>query len=110
MDEPADRNPPIVGTEIAVRDVSAAVDFILSRRDVPRLALIGWSWGTAIMASFTAQHASTVERLLPYAPSWVWHASPPTPPPRPPAPYRTLTHQTALNPPPPRPPHTPKRA
>src|SRR5260370_25754355 len=77
MDEPADRNPPIVGTEIAVRDVSAAVDFILSRRDVPRLALIGWSWGTAIMASFTAQHASKVGRLLLSSPGWLPQASPP---------------------------------
>src|SRR6476646_7083762 len=53
MDEPADRNPPIVGTETAIRDVASAIDFVLSRRSLPRLTLMGWSWGTVIMASYT---------------------------------------------------------
>ncbi|WP_231969742.1 alpha/beta hydrolase [Polynucleobacter necessarius] len=34
MDQPADQNPPIVRTDVAVREVSSAVDYILknSRR------------------------------------------------------------------------------
>src|SRR5437773_11585213 len=46
MDAPADQNEPIVRTEIAVKDVGAAVDFILKRRGVEKLILMGWSWGT----------------------------------------------------------------
>jgi len=96
MDVPADRNPPIADTETAVRDVSAAVNFILARRGVPRLALIGWSWGTSIMASFTAQHASKVERLILYAPGWIRQASEHTQPGAALGAYRAVTQETAL--------------
>jgi pimeloyl-ACP methyl ester carboxylesterase len=44
MDQPPQANPPFATTEEAVRDVSAAVDYILQARTVPRLNLIGWSW------------------------------------------------------------------
>src|SRR5215510_9565715 len=43
---PAD-NPPFATTAEAVRDVGAAVDFILKRRAITKLNLVGWSWGTA---------------------------------------------------------------
>ncbi len=43
MAEKPDANPPIVRTETAVKDVSAVVDFILKRRGIPRLVLLGWS-------------------------------------------------------------------
>jgi pimeloyl-ACP methyl ester carboxylesterase len=48
MGQPADENPPLVSTEIALRDVETAVDFILQWREIPRLQLIGWSWGTVL--------------------------------------------------------------
>jgi pimeloyl-ACP methyl ester carboxylesterase len=71
MSEPPDANRPIVRTATAVKDVGAAVDFILARRSLPRLGLIGWSWGTTVMASYTAQHPGCVERLVLYAPQWI---------------------------------------
>lgn len=71
MDQPADQNPPIVRTETAVRDVGAAVDFILKRRGVSKLNLMGWSWGTAIMGWYTAQHNEKVNKLVLYAPRWL---------------------------------------
>jgi pimeloyl-ACP methyl ester carboxylesterase len=96
MDEPADRNPPFADTQAAVHDVSAAADFILSRRGVPRIALIGWSWGTTIMASFATQNSAKVERLVLYAPGWIRQAPAPAQAAAPLGAYRTVTKETAL--------------
>ena len=41
MDQPPDQNAPIVRTTTAVKDVGAAVDFILKRRGVSKINLIG---------------------------------------------------------------------
>jgi pimeloyl-ACP methyl ester carboxylesterase len=71
MAEPAAAHPPIVRGETAVKDIGAVVDFILKRRNIPRLNLIGWSWGTSLMATYTTQSASKVERLVLYAPGWI---------------------------------------
>jgi pimeloyl-ACP methyl ester carboxylesterase len=64
-------NPPIVRGETAVKDIGTAVDFILQRRNIPRLNLLGWSWGTTLMATYTTQNAQKVERLVLYAPVWI---------------------------------------
>jgi pimeloyl-ACP methyl ester carboxylesterase len=71
MSQPPDKNPPIVRTETAVKDVSAVVDSILARRKVTKINLIGFSWGTAIMATYTSQHNDKVQRLVLYAPQWL---------------------------------------
>jgi pimeloyl-ACP methyl ester carboxylesterase len=71
MEEKPEANPPLVRGDVAVKDISAVVDFILRRRDIPRLGLIGWSWGTTLMATYTTQNAGKVERLVLYAPSWI---------------------------------------
>ena len=71
MAEKPEANPPIVRGETAVKDVGAAVDFILQRRNIPRLNLLGWSWGTTLMATYTSQNNAKVERLVLYAPVWI---------------------------------------
>ncbi len=71
MEQPADQNPPIVRTETAVKDIGAAVDFILKRRAASKLNLMGWSWGTAIMGWYTSQHNEKVNKLVLYAPRWL---------------------------------------
>jgi pimeloyl-ACP methyl ester carboxylesterase len=71
MSEPPEKNPPLVRTEAAVRAVAAAVEFILRERGVPKLDLMGWSWGTSIMASFATANPDKVERLVLYAPQWL---------------------------------------
>jgi pimeloyl-ACP methyl ester carboxylesterase len=71
MDLPADQNAPIVRTETAVRDVGSAVDFILKRRDVSKINLLGWSWGTVIMGLYTSQNSGKVNKLVLYAPQWI---------------------------------------
>jgi pimeloyl-ACP methyl ester carboxylesterase len=71
MNQPAKDNAPIVRTETAVKDVGAAVDFILARRGVAKIDLLGWSWGTEIMGWYTAQNNGKVNRLVLYAPIWI---------------------------------------
>ena len=71
MSEDAKNNPPIVRGETAVKDIGTVVDFILARRNIPRLNLLGWSWGTTLMATYTTQNPSKVERLALYAPVWI---------------------------------------
>jgi len=38
MDQPAASNPPIVTTDMAVKDIGSAIDFILQRRGVSKLS------------------------------------------------------------------------
>ena len=76
MAEKPDAHPPIVRSDVAIRDIGAVVDFILERRNIPRLNLIGWSWGTTTMATYTTQNAGKVERLVLYAPGWIRKTAP----------------------------------
>lgn len=71
MGQPAMDNPPIVTTDVAVRDVSAAVEHILALRKAAKISLLGWSWGTSIMGSYTAANNDKVDRLVLYAPLWL---------------------------------------
>jgi pimeloyl-ACP methyl ester carboxylesterase len=71
MDRPPGENPPIVRTPVAVKDVGTAVDFILERRGVDKLNLLGWSWGTTLMGWYTAQNNAKVNKLVLYAPQWL---------------------------------------
>ena len=74
MEKPAAENPPIVRTDVAVKDVAATVDHILARRGVTKLNLMGWSWGTAIMGRYATQNSDKVNRLVLYAPPWTREA------------------------------------
>jgi pimeloyl-ACP methyl ester carboxylesterase len=77
MSAPANANPPFADTEDAVRDVGTAVDFILKRRGIAKMNLVGWSWGTAIMGTYAARNNPKVERLVLYAPLYAMRESPP---------------------------------
>jgi pimeloyl-ACP methyl ester carboxylesterase len=76
MNRPPSENPPLVNTDVAVKDVGAVVDYILARRGVRRINLLGWAWGTAIMGAYTAQNNLKVERLVLYAPQWLYKDAP----------------------------------
>ena len=95
MSKPAAENPPIVNTDVAVKDVGAVVDHILARRGVPRINLLGWSWGTTIMGAYTAQNNSKVERLVLYAPLWLVKDAPPIAGMPPLGAYRTVSKEEA---------------
>src|ERR1043166_5773754 len=71
MSEDAAKNPPLVRGDTAVKDIGTVVDFVLARRNIPRVNLLGWSWGTTLMATYTTQNAAKVERLVLYAPAWI---------------------------------------
>jgi len=74
--DPSGRGAPIATLAEAVDDVDAAVEFIQRRRNVERINLIGWSWGTAIMGRYAATHGEKVDRLVLYAPLWQRRAEP----------------------------------
>lgn len=71
MSEPAAANPPIVRTPDAVRDVEAALNFVLTRRKIAQLNLLGWSWGCTLMATTTIRNLGKVRRLMLNAPPWI---------------------------------------
>ena len=71
MSDKPEANAPLVRGETAVKDISSVVDFILKRCNIPRVNLLGWSWGTTLMATYTTQNAAKVERLVLYAPAWI---------------------------------------
>jgi len=77
MDAPPAENPPFATTADAVKDVGSAVEFILKRRSIPKLNLIGWSWGTALMAAYTMDNNDRVNKLVLYGPLWTLKAPPP---------------------------------
>ena len=71
MDRPAADSPPFAGTQEAMRDVDAVVDFIRKRRGVDKVNLLAWSWGTAIMQWYTSLNNHKVDKLVLYAPVWI---------------------------------------
>jgi len=77
MDQPPANNSPIATYDVAIKDVSAAVDFILQRRGVPKVNLLGWSHGTVLTGAYAANQPDKVERLVLHAPPWLRTSSPP---------------------------------
>ena len=94
MDGPSSEGTPVASTVEAARDVGAAVDFILQRRGVRKINLMGWSWGTSIMGLYTTSHNDKVARLVLYAPQWLSTKATPAGAPALGA-YRTVTRKEA---------------
>ena len=86
--EPAS-NPPFADTREATRDIAAAVDFVLKRRGVRQLVLIGWSWGTTTTGAYAAEHPEKVGKLVLVSPVWL-----PMTAPKFTGAYRTGTHDS----------------
>ena len=70
MNQPAERSQPLVRTDTAARDYGAAADFVRKRRNIAKLSVMGWSWGTSIAATYASQNNDKVNRLVLYAPQW----------------------------------------
>ncbi len=97
MGEDAAKNAPLVRGDTAVKDIGTVVDFVLARRNIPRVNLLGWSWGTTLMATYASQNNAKVERLALYAPAWIRETpslvqTGPGPTPA----YRTVSRDAAL--------------
>jgi pimeloyl-ACP methyl ester carboxylesterase len=96
MNEPPQNNPPVARTPEAVRDIAAVIDFILKRRNIPRLNLIGWSWGCTLMARTAIERPHNVTKLVLYAPGFLRTTpSPLAAGPGPLGAYRTVTREQA---------------
>jgi pimeloyl-ACP methyl ester carboxylesterase len=94
MFQPPDANKPIATSADAANDLGAAVDYILKKRNIPKLDLMGWSWGTSIAGSYASQHNDRINRLILYAPAWL--AQPTVAPTGAPLPaYRQVTKDAA---------------
>ena len=90
MAQPPEAHAPFARTAEAVRDIAAAVDFILARRKATQLTLIGWSWGTTTTAAFAAQYPGKVRALVLVSPVWLG-----VQPPKYVGAYRTSTRESA---------------
>lgn len=71
MNQPAEGKPPLVTSEAALRDVSKAVEYILSRRNLERLTIVGWSWGATLAGSYAANASGKIHKLVLYSPPWL---------------------------------------
>ena len=76
MSQPPAANKPIVSTAVAAHDLGAAVDYILKKRKVSKINVMGWSWGTSIAGLYTSEHNAKVSRLVLYAPQWIRNEPP----------------------------------
>ncbi|MGH9208460.1 MAG: alpha/beta fold hydrolase [Acidimicrobiales bacterium] len=43
----------------------------LRRRGIPKINLMGWSWGATIMGAYTAEQNGKVAALVLYSPGWL---------------------------------------
>ncbi|MDH2344109.1 alpha/beta hydrolase [Bradyrhizobium sp. SSUT112] len=68
---PKDQSKPFASTRDAVEDLGAAVKYILSKRAISKVQLIGWSWGTLITGSYAAERPEHVAGLVLLAPPWL---------------------------------------
>ena len=76
MSGPPEAGAPPTTTDVAVASVGAVVDFIRGECGIDSLNLMGWSWGTAIMAGYTQANPARVEKLALFAPLWIIKGQP----------------------------------
>lgn len=57
-------------TESAAGDIGAAVEYITKTRNVEKISLLGWSWGTQTTGLYTMKHPEKVNKLVLYAMGW----------------------------------------
>ncbi len=90
MSQPPEDNPPFARAAEAVRDITAAVEFILAKRQAKQLTLIGWSWGTTTTAAYASRHPQNLAALVLISPVWLG-----VQPPKYHGAYRTSTRESA---------------
>jgi pimeloyl-ACP methyl ester carboxylesterase len=95
MGEAPEANAPFARTEEAASDIGAAVEFILKRRSISKLNLIGWSWGTTTTALFSTREPEKVAKLVMHAPVFTPGPAAKPPPAPPTAAYRKVTLEGA---------------
>ncbi|MFA6303996.1 MAG: alpha/beta hydrolase [Legionella sp.] len=58
----------LVNSDYAAEDINAAVDHILEQYKVPKVTILGWSWGTITTSRFVAKYHEKVNKLILFAP------------------------------------------
>ena len=96
MDQPAAANAPIVTTAHAIQEVNHAVAFIFDQRQVGKLDLIGYSWGTAICGGYAGQYPDNVDRLVLSGALWIEGMAPAGAPQQSLGAYRTVDAESML--------------
>ena len=71
LSQPADTNEPVVKTAQAIEEFGRVVEDILARRGLDQINVMGWSWGTTIVAGYTAENVDKVNKLVLVAPIWL---------------------------------------
>jgi pimeloyl-ACP methyl ester carboxylesterase len=71
MAQPPEGKAPLVDSTAALRDVSKTVEYILSRRNLEKLTIVGWSWGATLAGSYAANASSKIHKLVLYSPPWI---------------------------------------
>lgn len=74
LSRPADQGQPVSRGPEAMKDLAAAIAHIRRTRGVEKLSLLGHGWGAALVARFTAENPTQVERLVLFAPEWLREA------------------------------------
>lgn len=64
-------SPPIIGTDIGVRDFGSAVDFVLAHRGLSQVNVFAMSWGGTVTGAYTTKNPSKVSKLSVLAPQWL---------------------------------------
>lgn len=68
MAEPPDAHAPLGRAPETARQISAAVEFIVARRRVPRVHLVAHSWGTMPAGLYAGEQPERIERLVQFGP------------------------------------------
>jgi pimeloyl-ACP methyl ester carboxylesterase len=68
MDEPAAKNQPVTRSYLALRDITALVNHIKTKRGVKKVTLVGWSWGAMLAGYYASLHSDNIHKLVLYAP------------------------------------------
>ncbi|MGY3452293.1 alpha/beta hydrolase [Bradyrhizobium sp. USDA 4353] len=71
MSRAPEQGPPLVNARTALDDFSAAVDFIRGHRDIPRVNVLGMSWGATIAGAFASAAGAKLEKLVLVTPLWL---------------------------------------
>ena len=73
MSAPATANPALGRAAQVSSQVSAVVEFICKRQNVPKVSIISHSWGTLVAGVFATQEPTRLDRLVLYGPVTLRH-------------------------------------
>lgn len=96
MDADPAANAPLVDTAHAVVEVNHAVKHIFASRNISKLNLIGYSWGTAICGTYAGQYPQDVHRLVLSGALWLQGLKPTGVSPAGLGAYRTVTVESMM--------------